>query len=131
MKIKHAVSNKEKNELDLLLWDVLWKPLGLPRDIRKSFKLNNPQIELLLVSSPSWDSYQQVNIWSTKILHCMESNFNECIVKLHKMTSDSSVFAVRYAQSNDFGTSQTRKMLYAVRKYASYLYTLICLKVRR
>nr|CBH37489.1 hypothetical protein BSM_09660 [uncultured archaeon] len=109
MKIKHAVSDKEKNELDLLLWNILWKPLGLPRGIRKSFKLNNPQIELLLVSSPSWDSYQQVNIWSTKILHGMESNFNRCILKFHKITSDSSVFAVRFAYSNVFGTSQTRE----------------------
>ena len=51
MKIKHAVSDKEKNELDQLLWDVLWKPLGLPRDIRKSFKLNNPQIDLVAVDN--------------------------------------------------------------------------------
>ena len=109
MKIKQAKTDKEKNELDQLLWDVLWKPLGLPRDIRKSFKLKNPQIELLLVSSPSWDSDQRVNIWSTKILHGMESNFNTCILMFHKITSDSSVFAVRFAYSNVFGTSQTRE----------------------
>ncbi len=51
MKIKHAISDKEKSELDQLLWDVLWKPLGLPRDIRQSFKLNNPQIDLVSVDN--------------------------------------------------------------------------------
>lgn len=51
MKIKHAESDKEKNELDHLLWEVLWKPLGLPRDIRQSFKLNNPQIELVAIDN--------------------------------------------------------------------------------
>jgi len=72
-KIREEKKEKaRKNELDQLLWDVLWKPLGRPRDIRKSFKLNNPQIELLLVSSPSWDSDQWANIWSTMILHGMK-----------------------------------------------------------
>jgi hypothetical protein len=51
MKIKHAESDKEKNELDHLLWEVLWKPLGLPSDIRQSFKLNNAQIELIAINN--------------------------------------------------------------------------------
>ena len=42
---------KKKNELDLLLGNILWKPLGLPRDIRKSFKLNNPQNDLIAVDN--------------------------------------------------------------------------------
>lgn len=49
MKIKHAESDEEKSELDQLLWYVLWKPLGLPRNIRQSFKLNYPQIELVAI----------------------------------------------------------------------------------
>jgi len=49
MKIKHATTQKEKDELDQLLWDVLWKPLNLPRRIRKSFELNKPQIDLIAV----------------------------------------------------------------------------------
>ena len=75
MKIKHAVSNKEKNELDLLLWNVLWKPLGLPRDIRKSFKLNNPQIDLVAVDNgtvigglvANWLSEPENEIFFTKL----------------------------------------------------------------
>ena len=121
MKIKHAVSDKEKNELDQLLRNILWKPLGLPRDIRHSFKLNNPQIELLLVSSPSWDSYQQVNFWSTKFFHCMESNFNACFLKLHKMTSDNSVFVVRYGYSNDFVAFKNSGMTMALKKLTTNL----------
>jgi N-acetylglutamate synthase-like GNAT family acetyltransferase len=51
MKIKHAISDREKSELDQLLWDVLWKPLGFPRNIRQSFKLNTPQIDLVAVDN--------------------------------------------------------------------------------
>lgn len=47
MKIKRAISIKEKYELDQLLWDVLWRPLNLGRDIRNSFKLDKPQIDLI------------------------------------------------------------------------------------
>lgn len=47
MKIKHAISVEEQYELDQLLWDVLWRPLNLGRDIRNSFKLDKPQIDLI------------------------------------------------------------------------------------
>ena len=49
MEIKRATSDGEKGELDRLLWDVLWKPLGFSRDIRQSFKLDKPQIDLIAV----------------------------------------------------------------------------------
>jgi hypothetical protein len=75
MKIKHAVSNKEKNELDQLLWDVLWKPLGLPRDIRKSFKLKNSQNDPIAVDNgtvigglvANWLSEPENEIFFTKL----------------------------------------------------------------
>ncbi len=51
MNIKYAVTENEKNELYQLLWNVLWKPLGLPHDIRQSFKLNCPQIELIAIDN--------------------------------------------------------------------------------
>lgn len=50
MQIRTAKTDREKNELDQLLWDVLWKPLGLPRDIRKSFSLNGRQIEIIVIN---------------------------------------------------------------------------------
>ncbi len=53
MNIKHAGNQEEKRELDQLLWDVLWKPLGFPRDIRKQFNLENPRIELVAVDGKS------------------------------------------------------------------------------
>jgi ribosomal protein S18 acetylase RimI-like enzyme len=49
MHIKYAENQDEKDGLAQLLWDVLWKPLGLPKDIGNSFKLNGPQIELIAV----------------------------------------------------------------------------------
>ncbi len=47
MRIKEAVSIKEKNDLDELLWKVLWEPLGIPRDFRKTVSLSSPEIELI------------------------------------------------------------------------------------
>lgn len=38
---------KESTELDHLLWEVLWKPLGLPRDVRDSFKLDVKYLEFV------------------------------------------------------------------------------------
>jgi len=49
MHIKYTETQNEKDSLAQLFWDVLWKPLGLPRDIGSSFKLNGPQIELMAV----------------------------------------------------------------------------------
>jgi N-acetylglutamate synthase-like GNAT family acetyltransferase len=49
MHIKYTETNNEKNDLSELLWDILWKPLGLPRNIGSSYKLNNPQIELIAI----------------------------------------------------------------------------------
>ncbi len=49
--INQAISYQEKNELDQLLWDVLWKPLNFKRDIRESFKLAKPQIDIVAVDN--------------------------------------------------------------------------------
>lgn len=37
----------ESKELDKILWEVLWKPFGLPRNVRDSFKLEGECIELV------------------------------------------------------------------------------------
>ena len=49
MLIKTTISDQEKNELDDLLWSVLWEPLGLPRDIRQTFESSSPEIELVAI----------------------------------------------------------------------------------
>jgi len=41
-------SSTESIELDHLLWEVLWKPLGLPRDFRSSLKLDGESLELVV-----------------------------------------------------------------------------------
>jgi GNAT superfamily N-acetyltransferase len=41
-------SKTESMELDHLLWEVLWKPLGLPRDFRGSVKLDGECLELVV-----------------------------------------------------------------------------------
>lgn len=51
MDIKQATNHQEQNELDQLLWDVLWKPLNFKRNIRESFRLDEPQIEIVAVDN--------------------------------------------------------------------------------
>lgn len=38
---------EDSERLDELLWQVLWRPLGLPRNIRSSFRLDGESIELV------------------------------------------------------------------------------------
>jgi len=45
--ITSVAGPKESEELDELLWRVLWKPLDLPRNIRQSFKVKGNTIELV------------------------------------------------------------------------------------
>ena len=47
MHIRLVETQTEKEELDILLWENLWKTLGFPADIRKSFALETPEIEFL------------------------------------------------------------------------------------
>jgi len=47
--IKVAQSEDEREQLDELLWRVLWQPLELPRSIRKTFALSGEEIELVAV----------------------------------------------------------------------------------
>jgi ribosomal protein S18 acetylase RimI-like enzyme len=46
IEIHQIKSPSETEELDRLLWEVLWKPLDLPRNIRNSFKLEGEYLEL-------------------------------------------------------------------------------------
>ena len=41
---------KDTEELDLLLWEILWKPLSLPKNIRDRFKLTGETIEIVAKS---------------------------------------------------------------------------------
>jgi len=38
--------------LDNLLWQVLWAPLGLPRDVRSRFKVDGKLVQLLAMEGP-------------------------------------------------------------------------------
>lgn len=44
--VRPITSQKETEELDQLLWETLWNPLGLPRNVRDSFKLEGSAITL-------------------------------------------------------------------------------------
>jgi GNAT superfamily N-acetyltransferase len=47
VKIKIIMDSSDREELDDLLWEVLWKPLEFPRSIRESFRLDGPGIEIV------------------------------------------------------------------------------------
>ena len=47
IKISVIMDEDEKEELDDLLWEILWKPLDFPKNIRESFRLDGPGIELV------------------------------------------------------------------------------------
>jgi ribosomal protein S18 acetylase RimI-like enzyme len=50
VKIKAVKSDTEKLKLDQLLWDVLWEPLKLPRNVRRTYSSGRPEIELIALS---------------------------------------------------------------------------------
>ncbi|MHC4442029.1 MAG: GNAT family N-acetyltransferase [Planctomycetota bacterium] len=45
--ISPANSPAEAQALDTFLWEILWKPLGLARDIRESYRLDGECLELV------------------------------------------------------------------------------------
>jgi N-acetylglutamate synthase-like GNAT family acetyltransferase len=48
--INRIDSESEWQELDHLLWEVLWKPIDLPRDFRESIELESKNIEFVVSS---------------------------------------------------------------------------------
>ena len=51
MIIKIADTNEEREQLDQVLWEVLWAPLALSRDIRQTFALDNDPVEFIAVEN--------------------------------------------------------------------------------
>jgi len=47
LSIRKVNAPADASDLDALLWNVLWKPIGLPRDVRKSFSIKGEQVELV------------------------------------------------------------------------------------
>ena len=47
IKVSVIMDSSDQDELDELLWEVLWKPLEFPRSIRESFRLDGPGIEVV------------------------------------------------------------------------------------
>ena len=48
--IESVESESDAMELDSILWEVLWRPLGLPRNVRESFKLKGESLEFVAKS---------------------------------------------------------------------------------
>lgn len=49
MEIRRAQCEEESRQLDQLLWDVLWGPLGFPRDIRGEFERGGAVFDVVFV----------------------------------------------------------------------------------
>ena len=50
--IEPVTTQAQAEELDQILWEVLWQPIGLPRDIRETFNLEGAHIELVATRGP-------------------------------------------------------------------------------
>ncbi len=48
--IRPSQSSEDGHQLDELLWEVLWKPIGLPRDVRSSFEMDGQKLELVVLT---------------------------------------------------------------------------------
>ena len=53
VEIRLVASESEFEDLDELFWKVLWEPLGLPRDIRKTFVVEGEGVDLIAVNGSS------------------------------------------------------------------------------
>jgi len=70
IRITLAATQQESGELDRLLWDVLWQPVGFPRNVRDSFKLDGKGLEFVALAGDemvgglvaNWTSQTQVEI---------------------------------------------------------------------
>jgi N-acetylglutamate synthase-like GNAT family acetyltransferase len=68
--IKFAESKNELDQLDELLWQVLWEPLNLRRNIRTEFSLPGETIQLIALDEKvvvgglvaNWTNLEQVEI---------------------------------------------------------------------
>ena len=48
--IKLAETTGEKSQLDTLLWEVLWEPMGMARNTRDYFRMDCPETEFIAVA---------------------------------------------------------------------------------
>jgi len=104
MVIKIAESQNEKDQLDELIWLVLWKPLNLPRDMRSKVALSGEKIEIIAVNDKkivgglvaNWvaeddleirhlavdESYQRKSIGTNLISHLFDLIKKDCPVRI-------------------------------------------------
>jgi N-acetylglutamate synthase-like GNAT family acetyltransferase len=50
IEIRKPITEEERKDLDELLWEVLWKPINLHREIRTDLKITGREIELIAVN---------------------------------------------------------------------------------
>ena len=48
LEIRSVESEREARELDTILWEILWEPIGLPRDFRASVKPDREYMEFVV-----------------------------------------------------------------------------------
>jgi N-acetylglutamate synthase-like GNAT family acetyltransferase len=110
MNIKQATTQKEKRELDHLLWDVLWKPLNLPRHFRDSYMLDTPQIDLIAIDEKviagglvaNWLSESEIEIRHLAVKPEYQSNSvgRMLVEKLFDLVKDKSPLRINTLARN-------------------------------
>lgn len=114
MNIRQVTTQQEKDELDQLLWDVLWKPLNFSRHIRESFKLDKPQIDLIAVDNgivigalvANWLSKNEIEIRhiAVKTSFQRRSVGRLLVEELFRLTQDKTPLTIQtHARSTSIG----------------------------
>lgn len=110
MVIKKITDRSEADQLDQLLWEILWKPLDLPRNIRDSFKLEGECLELAAIIDniivgglvANWTSSAEVEI---RHLAIKQENHGQgigaqLVVELLNRVSDQGCTKIRIIARN-------------------------------
>jgi N-acetylglutamate synthase-like GNAT family acetyltransferase len=114
MDIKQATTHQEQNELDQLLWDVLWKPLNFKRNVRETFKLNMPQIDLIAIDQDviigaliaNWLSSDEIEIHHIAVKRDLQKKAvgRMLFEELSRLTQDITPLTITtYARNTSIG----------------------------
>ncbi len=114
MNIKPVTMRQEEKKVDQLLWDVLWQPLNFRRNIRESFRLDKPQIEIVAVDSndivgalvANWLSSKEIEIRHIAVKPDFQRMAigSSLVEELYRLIQDKTLITIQtYARNTSVG----------------------------
>lgn len=109
--IKETEINQEKQALDQLLFDVLWKPLDMKRDARENFKQDKPEEELIAIDNgkivggivANWLTDDEIEIHHMAVVPEFQGRYigKQLFLKLRELATSKGVHKMSvYARNN-------------------------------